>query len=95
MYVLPEYVNGRPTEPHGVVHKADRETLEAASSWRSHLRRNEDMEALFDLDASDDPFPRSAWPAGVVRPRSSVRKGTTMQDLDFTAAMKKAVSPGC
>lgn len=61
VYVLPEYVNDRPTEAHGVVHKADRETLDAASLVENHLRRNEDMEALFDLDASDDPLREALW----------------------------------
>lgn len=37
VYVRPEYVNGRETEPHGVVHKADRETLEAAQTTQDWL----------------------------------------------------------
>jgi hypothetical protein len=56
VYVLPEYVNGRPTEPHGVVHKADKATLEAAAIVRAWLSKNEDMDALFDFGPEDDPI---------------------------------------
>lgn len=50
VYVLPEYVNGRPTEPHGVVHKADKETLDAARTLDAYISRNEDAAALFDIE---------------------------------------------
>jgi hypothetical protein len=61
VYVLPEYVNGRQTEPHGVVHKADKETLDAASTIENWMRRNEDYDALFDLDPADDPVAEAIW----------------------------------
>lgn len=61
VYCLPEYVNGRPTEPHGVVHRADKETLDAAAYIEARLRRNEDYDALFDLDATDDPHTKALW----------------------------------
>jgi hypothetical protein len=60
VYVLPEYVNGRPTEPHGVVHRADKETLDAATTVENWLRRNEDADALFDY-ANDDPIQGAIW----------------------------------
>jgi hypothetical protein len=56
VYVLPEYVNDRPTEAHGVVHKADKETIEAAEVVDAWLRRYEDTSALFDLDPEDEPL---------------------------------------
>lgn len=59
VYVLPEYVNDRPTEPHGVVHKADKETLEAASLVDNWLRRYEDDESLFDMELNADPFSKA------------------------------------
>jgi hypothetical protein len=49
VYVLPEYVNGRPTEPHGVVHRADKETLEAATIVDSWIHRHDVGDGLFDL----------------------------------------------
>lgn len=61
VYVLPEYVGDRPTEPHGVVHKADKETLEAADVVEAWMRRNEDYDALFDLDPADDPIAKAIW----------------------------------
>ena len=61
VYVLPEYVNDRLTEAHGVVHKADRETLEAADTVEAWMRRNEDYDALFDLDPADDPIANAIW----------------------------------
>ena len=61
IYVLPEYVNGRQTEAHGVVHKADKETLDAAAIVEARLRKNEDREALFDVDVSDDPHRQALW----------------------------------
>ncbi len=60
VYVLPWYVKGRTTEKHGVVHKADKETVEAADKVEAWLRRNEDMDALFDLD-DDDPIAAAIW----------------------------------
>jgi hypothetical protein len=60
VYVLPEYVNGRPTEPHGVVHRADKETLDAATTVENWLRRNEDINALFDYDP-EDPIAVAIW----------------------------------
>lgn len=60
VYVLPEYVNGRPTESHGVVHKADKETLDAARMVEDYLRRGEDMDALFDIE-SDNPINVAIW----------------------------------
>jgi hypothetical protein len=60
VYVLPQYVNGRPTESHGVVHKADKETLDAAQRVENFLRRREDAAALFDLE-DDDPLSESLW----------------------------------
>lgn len=61
VYVLPEYVEGRPTEKHGVVHKADKETLDAAKTLENWLRRNEDAAALFDLEPDDDPLAQAMW----------------------------------
>lgn len=61
VYVLPEFVNDRPTEGHGVVHKADKETLEAARLIENYLRRGEDMNALFDIDPGDDPHAAALW----------------------------------
>lgn len=56
VYVLPEFVNGRPTEPHGVVHKADKETVAAAETVGLWLTRYQDTNALFDLDPDDEPL---------------------------------------
>lgn len=56
VYVLPEYVNGRPTEAHGVVHKADKETLEAAKLIEERLARNEDYDALFGIELEEDEY---------------------------------------
>lgn len=56
VYVLPAYVNGRPTEPHGVVHKADKATMEAAKIVQAWLSKNDDMDALFDFGPEDDPI---------------------------------------
>jgi len=61
VYVLPQYVNDRPTETHGVVHKADKETLEAARMIENYLRRGEDLNALFDIDPGDDPHAAALW----------------------------------
>jgi hypothetical protein len=61
VYVLPEYVNGRPTEPHGVVHRADKETLAAAEKVEEYLRRGQDESALFDLDPDDMPLAEAMW----------------------------------
>lgn len=61
VYVLPEYVNDRPTEAHGVVHRADKETLDAATTIENWMRRNEDYDALFDLDPADDPVAAAIW----------------------------------
>jgi len=61
VYVLPEFVNGRPTEPHGVVHKADKETLDAAALVEARLRRVEDYEALFDIAADEPEFDAAMW----------------------------------
>jgi hypothetical protein len=60
VYVLPEFVNDRPTEKHGVVHRADKETLDAATTVENWLRRNEDADALFDYD-SEDPIQGAIW----------------------------------
>lgn len=54
VYVLPEYVNDRPTEPHGVVHKADKETLDAATLIERDLQRTQDYDALFGLEDTSD-----------------------------------------
>jgi hypothetical protein len=61
VYCLPEFVNGRPTESHGVVHKADKETLAAAALLENYMRRNEDAAALFDLDVGDDEHSQAIW----------------------------------
>jgi hypothetical protein len=61
VYVLPEYVNDRPTEKHGVVHKADKETVDAAATVEAWLRRGEDERALFDLDPDDEPLAVAMW----------------------------------
>lgn len=53
VYVLPEFVNDRPTERHGVVHKADKETLAAAKVADMFIRRNEDASALFDIEPEE------------------------------------------
>jgi hypothetical protein len=50
VYVLPEYVNGRETEPHGVIHKADKETVAAAEMVDAWLHRHDDTSALFGID---------------------------------------------
>jgi len=61
VYVLPEFVNGRQTEPHGVVHKADKETLKAAALVEEHLRRYDDIEALFDITRENDEYTDALW----------------------------------
>jgi hypothetical protein len=61
VYVLPKYVSDRPTEPHGVVHKADKETLDAAALVEGRLRRIEDFEALFDLAGDEPEFDAAMW----------------------------------
>jgi hypothetical protein len=61
VYVLPEYVNGRPTEPHGVVHKADKETVQAAAIVEAHLRRGQDERALFDLPPDNETLAEAMW----------------------------------
>lgn len=61
VYVLPEYVNDRPTERHGVVHRADKETLDAATTIENYLRRNEDADALFDFEHDPDWITISMW----------------------------------
>jgi hypothetical protein len=49
VYVLPEYVNERVTEPHGVVHKADKTTVEAADLVDAWIHRHDIGDGLFDL----------------------------------------------
>lgn len=61
VYVLPEFVNGRPTEAHGVVHRADKETLDAAALIEARLRRVEDFEALFDIAGDEPEFDAAMW----------------------------------
>jgi hypothetical protein len=61
VYVLPEYVNGRPTEPHGVVHKADLETLTSADIVENWLRGDEDRNALFDIEPDKDGLNGAIW----------------------------------
>jgi hypothetical protein len=61
VYVLPEFVDDRPTEPHGVVHKADKETLKAAALVEEHLRRYDDIEALFDITRETDEYTDALW----------------------------------
>jgi hypothetical protein len=61
VYVLPQFAKDRPTEPHGVVHRADKETLDAAALVEARLRRNEDYDALFDLDAANDEWTLALW----------------------------------
>lgn len=56
VYVLPEYVNDRPTESHGVVHKADKETVDAANMVDAWLHRHDETSALFDSDFSPEPL---------------------------------------
>jgi hypothetical protein len=56
VYVLPEYVNGRPTEPHGVVHKADKETVAAAEVVMAWLKQGEDERTLFDIPPDNEPL---------------------------------------
>jgi hypothetical protein len=59
VYVLPEYVNDRPTEKHGVVHKADKDTLLAADRVDAFLHRYDDDAALFDPPLEQDEFYRA------------------------------------
>jgi hypothetical protein len=63
VYVLPAYVNGRRTEKHGVVHKADKETLAAAAMIESRLQRDQDVDALFDISADYplDEYTAALW----------------------------------
>ena len=61
VYVLTKYVNGRPTEPHGVVHKADKETLDAAALIEARLRRIQDIDALFDIATDDPEYDDAIW----------------------------------
>jgi hypothetical protein len=61
VYVLPEFVNDRQTEPHGVIHKADKETLRAAALVEEHLRRYDDIEALFDITRETDEYTDALW----------------------------------
>jgi hypothetical protein len=57
VYVLPEYVNGRPTEAHGVVHKADQETLKSAEFLDGWLNRWYSEDTLFDPPLSEEDNP--------------------------------------
>ena len=61
VYVLPKYVKDRPTERHGVVHKADAETLAAAKLIENYLHRGDDMDALFGIETRDDPHTDALW----------------------------------
>jgi hypothetical protein len=61
VYCLPQYVNGRPTEPHGVVHRADKKTLAAAAMVEEYLRRYDDIEALFDVTRETDEYTDALW----------------------------------
>lgn len=61
VYVLPEYVNGRQTEKHGVVHRADKDTIRAAALVEEHLRRYDDIEALFDITRENDEYTDALW----------------------------------
>jgi hypothetical protein len=61
VYVMPQYVNDRPTEPHGVVHRADKDTLKAAALVEEHLRRYDDIEALFDVTRETDEYTDALW----------------------------------
>jgi hypothetical protein len=61
VYVLPEFVNDRPTEPHGVVHKADKDTTAAAAIVEAHLRRGDDERALFDLPPDNEELATAMW----------------------------------
>jgi hypothetical protein len=61
VYVMPQYVNDRPTEPHGVVHRADKKTLAAAALVAEHLRRYDDIEALFDVTRETDEYTDALW----------------------------------
>ena len=49
------------TEAHGVVHKADKETLDAAALVEARLRRLEDYDALFDMQADEPEFDAAMW----------------------------------
>jgi hypothetical protein len=60
VYVLPKFVGDRATENHGVIHRADKETVDAATTVENWLRRNEDLDALFDYDA-EDPIQSAIW----------------------------------
>lgn len=62
VYVMPEFVNGRQTEAHGVIRKADKETIASAEVVEAWLRRNEEQSALFDIDDfEDDPLSNAIW----------------------------------
>lgn len=50
VYVMPDQVNGRPTEPFGrKPHRASKEVLNAATYIEARLRKDEDFDALFGM----------------------------------------------
>ena len=56
VYVLPDYVDGRPTEPFGrKPHRASKEVLDAAARVERYLSRYQDDDTLFDV-GNDDPI---------------------------------------
>lgn len=56
VYVLPYYVKGRETQGQRVTHRADKATLDAATYVEKRIEMREDMEALFDIPASDTEY---------------------------------------
>lgn len=61
VYVLPEYAGDRPVEPHGVVHKANKEVVAAAAIVEAHLRKGEDERALFDVPVENEELHSAMW----------------------------------
>lgn len=61
VYVMPQFVNGRETESHGVIHRADKHTLAAAETVEARLRAKEDRDALFDIPPTDQEYADALW----------------------------------
>lgn len=73
VYCLPEYVDGRPTEPFGrKPHRASAEVRGAADTLDAWLRRNDDYNALFDYAPDDEDSLRLAMKTLISHARGEV-----------------------
>lgn len=61
IYVLPEFVNDRPTQGHGVIHKSDKQTMNAADVVEGYLRRGQDENAMFDVEPDNPVLEEAMW----------------------------------